>query len=100
MKSEAWLFGICTTFLVLVSPSYWLITNDWTGTSALTMPALLPGRVPLSLGSPAAKRAPRREDRKAGETADGGGELGFSPPYSWWPLWCGLTLGICVYGIA
>ena len=35
---------------------------------------------------------PRPEDRKDGEIADGAGELGFFPPYSWWPLWCALTL--------
>ena len=27
MKSEAWIFGICTTFFVLVSPAYWFITS-------------------------------------------------------------------------
>ena len=32
--------------------------------------------------------------------ADGAGELGFFPPYSWWPLWCALTLAVMVYGVA
>ena len=35
-----------------------------------------------------------------GEIADGAGELGFFPPYSWWPLWCALALGVMVYGVA
>jgi hypothetical protein len=43
---------------------------------------------------------PRPEDRKDAEIADGAGELGFFPPYSWWPLWCGATLAVCVFGIA
>ena len=43
---------------------------------------------------------PRPEDRKDAEIADGAGELGFFPPYSWWPLWCALTLGRVVFGIA
>ena len=43
---------------------------------------------------------PRPEDRKDGEIADGAGELGFFPPYSWWPLWCALALGVIVYGTA
>ena len=43
---------------------------------------------------------PRPEDRKDGEIADGAGELGFFPPYSWWPMWCGLTLAVIVYGTA
>jgi hypothetical protein len=100
VKAEAWVFGITTLFLVLVSPSYWFITQDWTGTSALTMTTLLAGMVTLYLGFHAAKMDPRPEDRKDAEIADGAGELGFFPPYSWWPLWCGLCLAVCVYGIA
>ncbi|KQW53408.1 cytochrome C oxidase subunit IV [Nocardioides sp. Root1257] len=100
MKSEAWVFAICTIFLVLVSPAYWFITSDWTGTSALTMTTLLTLMVTLYLGFHAKNMDPRPEDRKDGEIADGAGELGFFPPYSWWPLWCSLTLGVCVFGIA
>jgi hypothetical protein len=100
MKSEAWIFGITTIFLVIVSPSYWLITHDWTGTSALTMTTLLTSMVTLYLGFHAAKMDPRPEDRKDAEIADGAGELGFFPPYSWWPMWCGLTLAVIVYGVA
>jgi hypothetical protein len=43
---------------------------------------------------------PRPEDRKDAEIADGAGELGFFPPYSWWPLWCAATLGLIVFGTA
>ena len=100
MKAEAWIFAVTTAFFVLVTPAYWFITGDWTGTSALTMTALLVGMVSLYLGFHAAKMEPRPEDRKDGEIADGAGELGFFPPYSWWPLWCGLTLAVIVYGTA
>ena len=100
MKAETWLFVIVTVFLVLVTPAYWFISGDWTGTSALTMTTLLTGMVALYLGFHARKMEPRPEDRKEGEIADGAGELGFFPPYSWWPLWCGLTLGVMVYGTA
>ena len=100
MKSEAWVFAICTIFLVLVSPAYWFITGDWTGTSALTMTTLLAAMVTMYLGFHAAKMEPRPEDRKDGEIADGAGELGFFPPYSWWPLWAAATLGVIVFGIA
>ena len=78
---------------MLVSPAYWFITDDWTGTSALTMTTLLAGMVTLYLGFHAAKMDPRPEDRKDGEIADGAGELGFFPPYSWWPLWCAPDAG-------
>ncbi|WP_341927279.1 cytochrome c oxidase subunit 4 [Nocardioides psychrotolerans] len=106
MKSETWIFAICTVFLVLVTPAYWFVTagsdqgGDWTGTSALTMTALLTLMIALYLGFHAKKMDPRPEDRKDAEIADGAGELGFFPPYSWWPLWCAATLGAMVLGIA
>ncbi|KAA1417991.1 cytochrome c oxidase subunit 4 [Nocardioides humilatus] len=106
MKVEAWLFGITTVFLVLVTPAYWLITDasdhggDWTGTSALVMTTLLVGMVTLYLGLHAKRMDERPEDRLDGEIADGAGELGFFPPYSWWPFWCACTLGIIVLALA
>lgn len=106
MKSEAWIFGICTIFLVLVTPAYWLVTDasdqggDWTGTSALVMTTLLVAMMTMYLGFHAKKMEPRPEDRSDGEIADGAGELGFFPPYSWWPLWCAATLGVMVFGVA
>ncbi len=106
MKAEAWIFASCTVFFVLVTPAYWFVTDggdtgaDWTGTSALTMTTLLAAMMTLYLGFHAKKTDPRPEDRKDGEIADGAGELGFFPPYSWWPLWCGLTLAVMVFGVA
>ncbi len=106
MKAEAWIFGITTVFLVLVTPAYWLITDaseqgaDWTGTSALVMTTLLAAMVTLYLGFHANRMDPRPEDRKDGDIAEGAGELGFFPPYSWWPLWCALTLGMIVLALA
>ncbi|MBV9831970.1 MAG: cytochrome c oxidase subunit 4, partial [Marmoricola sp.] len=42
----------------------------------------------------------RPEDRNDAEIADGAGELGFFPPYSWWPFWCGLCLASMALGVA
>ncbi len=106
MKLEAWMFGACTIFLVLVTPTYWLVTSgsdnggDWTGTSALAMCTLLTGMVTAYLGFHAKRMDPRPEDRKDAEIADGAGELGFFPPYSWWPLWCALTLALITFALA
>ena len=100
MKIEAWIFAICSVFLLVVTPAYWLIAGDWTGTSALVMTTLLAAMVTLYLGFHAAKMEPRPEDRKDAEISDGAGELGFFPPYSWWPLWCAASLGVIVYGVA
>src|SRR3954471_19413865 len=99
MKMEAWIFAMSTAFFVVVSPAYWLIAGDWTGTSALVMTTLLMAMVTLYLGFHATRMEPRPEDRKDAEIADGAGELGFFPPYSWWPLWCGMTLATVVLGV-
>jgi hypothetical protein len=100
MKIEAWIFGISTVFFLIVSPAYWFIAGDWTGTSALVMTTLLMAMVTLYLGFHASKMEARPEDRRDAEIADGAGELGFFPPYSWWPLWCGASLAVIVYGVA
>lgn len=100
MKIEAWIFAICGVFFALVTPAYWVITHDWTGTSALTMSTFLALMVAGYLGFHANRMDARLEDRKDAEIAEGAGEYGFFPPYSWWPLWCALPLGLGVYGIA
>ena len=100
MKAETWTFAICTVFFVLVAPAYWLIAKDPTGTAALIMTALLTLLVTFYLGFHASRMEPRPEDRKDAEIADGAGELGFFPPYSWWPLWCAATLAVIVFGTA
>ncbi|MDN5893581.1 MAG: cytochrome c oxidase subunit 4 [Nocardioides sp.] len=99
MKSEAWIFVITTIFFALVAPSYWFIAGDPTGATALTMCALLVAMVAGYLGFHASKMEPRPEDLKDAEIADGAGELGFFPPYSWWPLWCSLTFALITFGI-
>ncbi|GAB2879901.1 cytochrome c oxidase subunit 4 [Nocardioides pacificus] len=100
MKAETWIFGITTIFFALVAPAYWFITSDWTGTSALAMCFGLVAMVTLYLGFHAARMEPRPEDRKDGEIAEGAGELGFFPPYSWWPLWCALAFSVLTLGVA
>ena len=100
MKAEAGIFIATTIFFGLVTPAYWFLSGDWTGTSALTMTTLLALMVAVYLGFHAAKMDPRPEDRKDAEVADGAGELGFFPPYSWWPLWCGLALTVIVFAVA
>ena len=99
MKAESWIFILCTVFFVIVAPAYWFITYEPTGTAALIMTALLTALVSFYLGFHARKMEPRPEDRKDAEIADGAGELGFFPPYSWWPLWCAGCAALIVLGI-
>jgi hypothetical protein len=99
MKIEAWVFGINGIFFLLVTPTYWLFTEDPTGTAALVMTTLLAALVTFYLAFHANRMDPRPEDLKEAEVVDGAGELGFFPPYSWSPLWCALALAVCVLGV-
>ena len=99
MKVEAWVFGILTVFVLVVAPIYWLMSNDPTGTTALVMTFFLSLLVAFYLSVTARRMDARPEDRKEAEIAEGAGELGFFPPYSWWPLWCAATLAVVVLGI-
>ncbi len=99
MKIEAWIFGINAAFFAIVAPVYWYMSEDPTGTSALVMSTGLAALVTFYLAFHAKKMDPRPEDRKEAEVVDGAGELGFFPPYSWWPLWCACSLAVCVLGV-
>ena len=99
MKAEAWVFGILTVFVLIVTPIYWIMSEDPTGTTALVMTFFLSLLVAFYLTVTGRRMDARPEDRKEAEIADGAGELGFFPPYSWWPLWCALTLAVVVLGI-
>ncbi len=99
MKVEAWVFGANAVFFAIVSPTYWFLSEDPTGTAALIMATGLALLVAFYLGFHANKMDPRPEDLKEAEVVDGAGELGFFPPYSWWPLWCALALAVCVLGV-
>jgi len=99
VKAEAWIFTGCGIFFLIVTPGYWFASGDHTGTWALGMTFALCALVAFYLGFHARRMEPRPEDRKDGEIIDGAGELGFFPPYSWWPLWCALSLAVMVYGV-
>jgi hypothetical protein len=94
MKVEAWIFGALTIFFAVVTPIYWIMSHDPTGTAALILTFFLTLMITGYLGL-IAKRIDRRpEDKKAGEIAEGAGELGFFPPRSIWPLYCALTVAM------
>jgi len=100
VKVEAWVFGILSVFVLVVTPIYWLMSEDPTGTTALTMTFFLSLLVAFYLSITARRMDPRPEDRKEAEIVEGAGELGFFPPYSWWPLWTAMALGTIVFAVA
>ncbi|MCW2803751.1 MAG: hypothetical protein QOF52_2868 [Propionibacteriaceae bacterium] len=98
MKAEAWIFGALTIFLVPVTPIYWLLSKDPTGTAALILTFFLTLMITGYLGLIAHRIDPRPEDKKDGEIAEGAGELGFFPPQSIWPLFCAMTMALIALG--
>jgi hypothetical protein len=99
MRAEAWVFGLCVIFFTLVTPVYWFLSGDYAGTSALVMTTLLAALVAFYLAVVAKQIDPRPEDRSEADISEGAGELGFFPPYSWWPLYTSLAASVMVLGV-
>lgn len=98
MKVEAWIFGGLVIFFGIVTPVYWFMSHEITGTTALTLTFLLVLMIGGYLALISRRIPPRPEDRREGEIVEGAGELGFFPPHSKWPLFCALTLGLFLLG--
>lgn len=92
MKTEAWIFAVLAAFAAIVTPVYYEMSRDPTGTVALILTFFLVLMIGLYLGLLSRRIDPRPEDQKLGEIAEGAGELGFFPPSSIWPLFCAGTL--------
>jgi hypothetical protein len=99
MRAETWTIVACGIFFALISPVYWVLTKDPTGTTALAMTTLLCVLLGFYLGVVAKQIPDRPEDRSDGEIVEGAGEQGFFPPYSWSPLFCALSLAVVVLGV-
>lgn len=99
MRIEAWTIGAVGIFFAIVSPIYWFASGDPTGTSALAMTTLLASLLTFYLAVVARQIPDRPEDQSEGEIVEGAGELGFFPPYSWWPLFCASALAVIVLGV-
>ena len=98
MKAEAWIFATLTIFFALVTPIYWFMSEDPTGTVALILTFFLVLMIAAYLGLIARRIPPRPEDKKEGEIAEGAGELGFFPPQSIWPLYCAFAFMLVIAG--
>ena len=86
MKAEAWVFGALTIFFALITPVYWVMSGDLTGTFALILTFFLALMITGYFGLIARRIDPRPEDRSDAEIAEAAGELGFFSPGSYWPV--------------
>jgi amino acid transporter len=98
VRIEARIFIILTIFFALVTPIYWFISHEVTGTVALILTFFMSLMLAVFLSLVARRIDERPEDRKDGEIAEGAGELGFFPPRSIWPLACAGVLVLVALG--
>ncbi len=100
MKVEALIFNLITVFCIVTAIIYGVWSREPIGTTALVLSGGLCSLIGGFFWFVSRRIDARPEDRKDAEIADGAGELGFFPPFSWWPLWCGLTLATMVFATA
>lgn len=100
MKVEAWLFGSIAIFLTAITPIYWFLSYDPTGTAALTLTVGLCLLIAFYLYVTGKRLPERPEDRKNAEVHEGAGELGFFSPHSVWPLYLGASVALAAASVA
>ncbi len=100
VKTTATVMFIMTIFFAIVTPIYWFMSKDPTGTTALVLTILLAALVTFYLLVQARRLPPQPEDDHDGEIADVAGEYGFFSPYSWWPLALALSLAVVALSLA
>lgn len=98
MKIEGMIFAIVTVFFALVTPVYWFMSEDPTGTTALVLTFGLGAMVAFYFLLLSRRIAPRPEDRD-GEVEELAGEYGFYSPHSWWPLAAAGAVSVVFIGL-
>ena len=99
MRMEARVFGVVTIFFLIVTPIYWLLSHEVTGTVALVVTFLLGLLLTFYLGFIASRLPPRPEDRNDAEVYEGAGEVGFFSPHSVWPLFVAASAAMVFLGL-
>lgn len=99
MKTGGLIMASLSVFFVVVTPVYWFMSLDPTGTTALVLTSCLTLFVTFYLLLVARRTGQGPEDNEEAEVSEGAGELGFFSPYSWWPLWAALTFCLAALGI-
>ncbi len=102
MRVESRLFLYIALFFLPIGPVYLYLNNgsDLAGPIALFLTALLAGLIAFYLTVTGRRFMDRPEDNPAALISEQEGDYGFFTPYSWWPLWLGLTGAICFLGLA
>ena len=99
MKIEGYLFSFLAVCLLPITVVYWLLSEDWTGTTCLALSIGLLGMIGYYLWFTARRMEARPEDRPDAEISEGSGEIGFFPPHSWWPILLAGGFAITMIGL-
>ena len=95
------LFGFLFIFYVIVDVIYWLQGGELVGVTAMALSAGLALIIAFYFWFTERRLGGNLpEDRVDAEIADGAGEIGFFPPYSWWPLAMGFCATLAALGLA
>ena len=95
------LFGVLFVFYVFVVVIFWIQGGELVGVTAMALSAGLALIIAFYFWFTERRLGGKLpEDRLDAEIADGAGEIGFFPPYSWWPLAIGFTATLTALGLA
>lgn len=101
MKSEVKVFAALGPFFALMTVIYAYFTHfsEWVGIIGLFLTMLFSIWISTYLWLTGRKTDPRPEDDLEGEISDAAGDYGHFAPYSWWPLWLGLSISLAALGL-
>ena len=100
MKVEALIFLVIAFFCAVAAVVYGIWSQEPIGTTALALSGGLTGLIGGFFWFVSRRIDARPEDRKDAEIADGAGELGFFPPFSYWPFALGLSAALMGLALA
>ncbi|WP_232821992.1 cytochrome c oxidase subunit 4 [Desertihabitans aurantiacus] len=98
MLAELRIFVVLVLFFLVVTPVYWVMSHEVTGSVALVLTFMLSAMLTLYLLINAVRYDARPEDRRQADIVEGAGELGFFPPRSAWPVTCAVMLAMTLLG--
>ncbi|MVA77367.1 cytochrome c oxidase subunit 4 [Auraticoccus sp. F435] len=98
MLAELRIFVMLEMFFLVVTPVYWMLSHEITGSVALVLTFGLSTMLMAYLLIGALRHDPRPEDRLEADIVEGAGELGFFPPRSIWPVVCAVMAAVTLLG--
>ena len=101
MRTSSSLFTLGLIFFIPVAAIYAYFSNfEPVGSVGMLLLGIMSGMVGLYLRATLRKLDESPSDNPDGTIAQGAGEYGFFAPYSWWPLFLGVSAMLVFLGLA